>query len=72
MNSMFKKSLWLTFILSVVFMFIGVESFGQKKYSGSKHTTSHGGSYSSGRGSSHKGGHYKNNRTSNRYGRHKN
>lgn len=41
-------------------------------YSGSVHTTSHGGSYvgSSG-GSSHRGGTYTNVKTSNRYGCHK-
>jgi hypothetical protein len=41
------------------------------RYSGSKHSYSHGGNYSGGRGSSHKGGSYKNWKTSNRYGRHR-
>jgi len=46
---------------------------GQRRvrYSGSHHTTSHGGHYAGGHGSSHKGGHYKNIRTHNHYGRHK-
>jgi hypothetical protein len=41
------------------------------RYSGSRHTGSHGGHYSGGSGSSHKGGHYRNSRTGNRYGHHK-
>ncbi|WP_083227819.1 hypothetical protein [Mucilaginibacter sp. PPCGB 2223] len=47
-------------------------AFAQRtRYSGSRHTSSHGGHYSGSRGSSHKGGHYRNSRTSNHYGRHK-
>lgn len=43
----------------------------QKRYSGSKHSSSHGGTYKGGSGSSHKGGSYKNSSTGNRYGKHK-
>jgi hypothetical protein len=61
----------LLFLFLIVFL-TAPDSFAQRKtYSGSRHTTSHGGSYSGGRGSSHKGGHYKNSSTGNRYGRHK-
>jgi hypothetical protein len=45
---------------------------GRVHYSGSTHTSSHGGHYSGAySGSSHKGGHYRNVRTSNRYGCHR-
>jgi hypothetical protein len=44
---------------------------GGHSYSGSPHTSSHGGSYSLGQGSSHKGGHYRNAATGNHYGKHK-
>ena len=40
-------------------------------YSGSKHTSSHGGNYQGGQGSSHKGGDYKNSKAANKYGKHK-
>jgi hypothetical protein len=60
----------LTLVLAII-MFVATFSFAQHRYSGSRHTTSHGGHYSGGHGSSHKGGHYKNVRTSNHYGRHK-
>ncbi len=43
----------------------------QKRRSGSKHSSSHGGTYKSGKGSSHKGGSYKNAGTGNRYRKHK-
>ncbi|MEF2251280.1 hypothetical protein V4D00_12720 [Ralstonia solanacearum] len=39
-------------------------------YSGSKHTSSHGGHYAGGSGSSHKGGSYRNSRSGDRYGKH--
>lgn len=39
-------------------------------YSGSKHTSSHGGHYSGGSGSSHKGGSYRNSGSGDRYGKH--
>ena len=63
----------IIFSLCIIFAatFITSDIVAQKRYSGSKHTTSHGGRYSSGRGSSHKGGSYKNVRTSNHYGKHK-
>ena len=50
---------------------ISTDLTAQKRYSGRKHSSSHGGRYSSGKGSSHKGGKYKNSRTSNKYGKHK-
>jgi hypothetical protein len=47
-------------------------SFAQRvRYSGRRHTYSHGGHYTGGHGSSHRGGHYRNSRTGNHYGRHK-
>ncbi|MES2003696.1 MAG: hypothetical protein V4450_04180 [Bacteroidota bacterium] len=61
----------ITFITFLVLVFSFDNAFGQKRYSGSKHSSSHGGHYSSGRGSSHKGGHYKNPKTNNHYGKHK-
>ncbi len=39
-------------------------------YSGSSHTSSHGGHYAGGSGSSHKGGDYKNASSGDRYGTH--
>ncbi len=39
-------------------------------YSGSSHTSSHGGRYAGGSGSSHKGGEYKNASSGDRYGTH--
>ena len=39
-------------------------------YSGSKHTSRHGGSYAGGSGSSHKAGSYRNSRSGDRYGTH--
>jgi hypothetical protein len=41
------------------------------RYSGSHHTSSHGGHFAGGHGSSNKGGHYRNVLTRNHYGRHK-
>jgi hypothetical protein len=64
------KKLILTLLLGLIISF----SFAQTKhpsYSGTKHTTSHGGHYTGGKGSSHKGGHYVNRKTSNTYGTHK-
>ncbi|HMJ46882.1 MAG TPA: hypothetical protein VK498_06100 [Ferruginibacter sp.] len=67
---MIKKILpGLLFCISM--LLISGQATAQKKYSGNKHTTSHGGRYSSGSGSSHKGGHYKLSATRNHYGRHK-
>ena len=60
--------------LALVFVFtvISVNSLSaQRRYSGSRHTTSHGGHYSGGRGRSHKGGSYRHASTGNHYGRHK-
>ncbi|MCJ0741390.1 hypothetical protein [Pedobacter montanisoli] len=59
------------FLLIALVLSLSTSSFAQVRYSGRKHTTSHGGHYQSGKGSSHKGGKYKNTRTSNKYGRHK-
>ncbi len=39
-------------------------------YSGSKHTSSHGGHYARGSRSSHKGGSYRNSQSGDRYGKH--
>jgi hypothetical protein len=44
---------------------------GRVHYSGSSHTSSHGGHYFGGSGSSHRGGHYVNARTGNHYGCHR-
>lgn len=41
------------------------------RYSGHKHSKSHGGHYAGSQNSHHKGGHYKNPRTQDHYGRHK-
>lgn len=68
---MLKKTFLLGLFFSAALILISNQASAQKRYSGSKHTSSHGGRYSSGKGSSHKGGTYKNVRTSNRYGRHK-
>lgn len=46
-------------------------SYGRVHYSGSSHTSSHGGHYAGGSGSSHRGGHYVNARTGNHYGCHR-
>ncbi|MGH8081909.1 MAG: hypothetical protein ACREP7_15145 [Lysobacter sp.] len=46
-------------------------SDARQRASGSHHTTSHGGHYSSGRGSSHRGGSYRSTSTGNRYRKHK-
>jgi len=66
---MFAKKL-----LFSLFLFIMLLSFNPVygvRYSGSRHSTSHDGHFSSGKGSSHKGGHYKNVKTYNHYGKHK-
>ena len=49
----------------------GGKSSSRQSYSGSKHSSSHGGKYTAGRGSSHKGGDYKNARTADQHGKHK-
>jgi hypothetical protein len=46
-------------------------SVARPRYSGSHHTTSHGGRYAGERNAHHQGGHYVNPRTNNRYGVHK-
>jgi hypothetical protein len=66
-----KKSILLGLFISLLFVLSATNVSAQKKYSGSRHSSSHGGRYSGGRGSSHKGGSYKHSSTSNRYGRHK-
>jgi hypothetical protein len=68
---MFKSTFLAALLFTIAFTLTSGQASAQKRYSGSKHSCSHGGKYSSGRGSSHKGGSYKNARTSNRYGRHK-
>lgn len=65
-----QKTLFSLLVLCL-FAILNNDVTAQKRYSGSKHSSSHGGHYSSGRGSSHKGGHYKNVSTGNRYGRHR-
>jgi len=65
------KNCLIGIILTFFFMLCISNIFSQIRYSGSKHTSSHGGHYSNGRGSSHKRGHYKNSRTGNHYGKHK-
>jgi hypothetical protein len=59
------------FLSIVIFGISATSGLAQVRYSGSHHTSSHGGHYSGSHGSSHKGGHYKNTRTNNHYGRHK-
>jgi hypothetical protein len=58
-------------LVVMAFLFVLNPLSAQRKYSGSSHSSSHGGHYKSGRGSSHKGGTYKNKRTNNHYGKHK-
>lgn len=59
-------------LLLMIGMLIISSTFAQRtRYSGSRHTSRHGGHYSGSRGSSHKGGHYRNATTHNHYGRHK-
>jgi len=58
-------------ILLLFVLFFAITVQGQRRYSGSRHTSSHGGHYSGGHGKSHKGGGYKNSNTGNHYGRHK-
>lgn len=67
-----KRPLILTLLLSFALLFSTSDVDAQRKrYSGKRHTTSHGGYYKSGKGSSHKGGHYRNAKTNNHYGKHK-
>ena len=66
---MFIKKLFFSLFLSI--MLLSFNPLYGVRYSGNRHTTSHGGHYSSGRGSSHKGGHYKNAKTFNHYEKHK-
>jgi hypothetical protein len=68
---MLKKTILLGLLFSVTSILTSNQLLAQKRYSGSKHTSSHGGHYSGGKGSSHKGGSYKNSKTNNHYGRHK-
>jgi|GEM_PF-1256554 hypothetical protein len=65
-----KLTIFISLLFAILFL-TNSTSFGQRRYSGSKHTTSHGGHYSNGKGSSHKGGAYKNAKTNNHYGKHK-
>lgn len=64
-----KKLMAIT--TAVVLMASSQNVNAQKRYSRSKHSSSHGGTYKGGSGSSHKGGSYKNSSTGNRYGKHK-
>ena len=66
------KQITLDLCLTLSLLAISADA-GQRRvrYSGSHHTTSHGGHYAGGRGSSHKGGQYRNVRTRHHYGRHK-
>ena len=71
-NFMFKTKI----VIGLTFLFAMILSANklsaQRRYSGSSHTSSHGGHYSGGSGgSSHKGGSYRHASTSNHYGRHK-
>ncbi|WP_315055423.1 hypothetical protein [Chryseobacterium indoltheticum] len=59
-------------LLTALLLFISFQSLNaQKRYSGSKHSSSHSGTYKSGKGSFHKGGTYKKSSTGNKYGKHK-
>ena len=63
----------LLFALTIVDAYArggGRSSVGRVYYGGSKHTTSHGGTYIGAVGSSHKGGTYVNPPSGNRYGIH--
>lgn len=64
-----KKIISLITVLLLIFSFQFLNA--QKRYSGSKHSSTHSGTYKGGKGSSHKGGSYKNAKTGNRYGKHK-
>ena len=66
-----KKSILLGLFISMLFVLSATNVSAQKRYSGSRHSSSHGGRYSGGHGSSHKGGTYKHYGTSNRYGKHR-
>lgn len=54
-----------------IFLLFSNNTYSQRHYSGSRHTSSHGGHYSGGHNSSHKGGHYIHASTANHYGKHK-
>ena len=60
-----------TFLLVTCLVFTQLLFAQRKHYSGSTHTTSHGGTFKGGSGSSHKGGTYKLKATNNHYGKHK-
>ena len=68
---MYSKKSVLGILTCLLIVLFSINVSAQKRYSGKKHSSSHGGRYSNGRGSSHKGGQYKNSKTSNHYGRHK-
>jgi hypothetical protein len=59
------------FAMAAICASIPQQASARARASGSYHTTSHGGHYSSGRGSSHRGGHYRSASTGNQYRRHK-
>jgi hypothetical protein len=63
-----KKILLLILIIAFTAF---ISNAQRKKYSGSHHTTSHGGTYKSGSDASHKSGKYKLSSTNNHYGQHK-
>lgn len=68
---MLKVKIIIGLLFSLAMILCTTDLSAQKRYSGSRHTSSHGGHYSGGHGSSHRGGHYKHTSTSNHYGRHK-
>jgi hypothetical protein len=67
----FNKPTVITIIITAVIFLAAPQADARVRASGSHHTTSHGGHYSSGRGSSHRGGHYRSFNTGNQYRRHK-
>lgn len=79
-NRRHRRIQWVALLVVVALTFTGLPDADAKgrstgsrpNYSGSKHSTSHGGHYDHGQGSSHKGGSYRNNNTDNHYGKHKN
>ncbi|WP_264522376.1 hypothetical protein [Flavobacterium sp. N1994] len=68
---MLKNKITIGLLFFLVMILSTAQLNAQKRYSGRRHTSSHGGHYSGGHGSSHRGGHYKHRSTSNHYGRHR-
>lgn len=65
------KLLFICWLALTATAFAGTTKKYRPYYGGSKHTRSHGGSYSTTAGSSHKHGHYRGPSGNKHYGRHK-